>query len=752
MMNTKISKTLEAIVARLSFELSRDNVKSSYSDRLLLEILSDDATLAYRLLASLVHDWELYQLLRRVEHRIASQPTAEELTPDEYYRALCETLRLSVSSRRVSTVHVLYMVASDVSTAFADLIGMYGISAADIRSAMEHLADDGSEFMRDNIVDIRPSKQAQRALDKFGYNLTERALRGELDPVIGRDDEIERVVQILARRKKNNPILIGEAGVGKSAIVEGLAMRIVEGNVPRSIAQKQLYVVDMAMLIAGTKFRGEFEERMHELLQMLERERDTIIFIDEIHTIVGAGATQGSLDVANMLKPALARGVVQTIGATTPDEYRTTIERDAALERRFQSVVVEPTSRERTYDILCRLAPNYASYHGVEYSDEVLRYAIDLAERYIPDRHFPDKAIDIIDEAGAVACIAEARSVEREHIERVVHTATGIPVERLSASERGRLMTLESHLMGRVVGQQRAVERLARAIVRSRSGLSDEQRPWGVFLFVGPTGVGKTLLAKSIAEWLFDERRGLVRIDMSEYGEKHNVSRLIGSPPGYVGYGEGGQLSEAVRRNPYSVVLFDEIEKAHSDVYNILLQIFDEGRLTDGMGRHIDFRHTIIILTSNIGAQRVMQHRRSVGYATTEHRSASLTADGYRTAVEEHFAPEFLNRLDDVIVFDSLTAEDMRRVVKIEVEALVRRAERVGITLDITPRALLHLATEGYDERYGARSLRRLLVSAVEQPLSQLFIEGEVESGERVVVELRRKRIVLRIAQCRKAA
>ncbi len=746
MMNTKISRTLEAIVARLAFDLRRDAVATSYKDRLVLAILGDDSTFAHRIISSLIKDWELYQLLRRVEHRLTTQPESELLTPDEYFKSLCELLANTVSARRVSTAHVLYYVASDNSTAFADVVRMYGISASDINVAMESLAAGDDIARGEMLVDMKPEVGSVRQLDKYGVNLTERARRGEIDPVIGRDEEIERVVHILSRRKKNNPILIGEAGVGKSAIVEGLALRMAEGRVPRNIASKELYSVDMAMLIAGTKFRGEFEERMRELLQALERERDTIIFIDEVHTIVGAGATQGTLDVANMLKPALARGVVQTIGATTPDEYRATIERDAALERRFQSVRVEPTTAERTFEILCRLSPHYAEYHGVRYCDEVLRYVVELAERYITERHFPDKAVDVMDEAGALAAMAHDADVERSHVERVVHAATAIPVERLSSDELSRLQSLESYLKGVVIGQAEAVERLSRAVVRSRSGLGDSCRPWGVFLFVGPTGVGKTLLAKHLSEWLFDERRGMVRLDMSEYGEKHNVARLIGSPPGYVGYGEGGQLSEAIRRNPYSVVLFDEIEKAHSDIYNILLQIFDEGRLTDGAGRNIDFRHTIIILTSNLGSRVVPRSVRGVGYALPGAASASKShADRYRAAVEEHFTPEFINRIDEIVVFGSLSRDDVQRIAQLELSRVVERAARVGVELSVTPRAVAWLATEGYDESYGARALRRLINTAIEQPLASLLVQGRASEGCRVVAELRRSKISLRV-------
>jgi len=561
--------------------------------------------------------------------------------------------------------------------------------------------------------------------------------------------------------------------------------------------------------VAGTKFRGEFEERMQQLLDELRKADDTIIFIDEIHTIVGAGSTQGSLDTANILKPALARGELQTIGATTLDEYRENIEKDSALERRFQRVLVEPTSCEETLQILRNIAPRYEAHHKVRYTDEALEACVTLTNRYITDRFFPDKAIDVLDEAGsrmhlqtarepdtlremeaALASTCEERreaarqlvyekaaaarlrelalrskldesraewqrsleshpaEIRAEHIAQVITSATGIPIERITTGELGRLRGLKDYLAGRVIGQDAAVEKVALSIQRSRAGLKDENRPIGVFLFVGPTGVGKTLLAKELSKWLFDERRGLIRIDMSEYGEKHNVSRLIGSPPGYVGYGEGGQLTEAVRRQPYAVVLFDEIEKAHPEVFNAMLQIFDEGHLTDGSGRKVDFRNTVIIMTSNVGSRAAVQRAVQVGYSTSSKTVVEQAAPQieYRKALERTFAPEFLNRIDDIIVFRTLTLEDVERIVELELRRLLVRTQRLGYKVEISAEAKRRLAVMGYEARYGVRSLKRTLLDNVEEPLSTLIIEGRVNEGAKVKILPAKAGVTLKVA------
>ena len=816
-MKQKISKTLEGLIARTTFNATKAGVTHSLKDLLVLEMLREEGSLAYQLLSSQLKDWELYQVRLRIEREMLSPQAREELAPEEFYRAFCEELRTSPdATRSISTAHALLAVVSDRATATARTLEMYGVTPETLASEIQKFAvgDDFRTEIQVHVLDSdtldRNADDTPHLLDKFGTNLTRMAHEGRIDPVVGREAEIERVVQILSRRKKNNPILIGEAGVGKSAIVEGLALRIAAGQVPYTLAGKTLFSLDVSSLVAGTKFRGEFEERMQQLLDELRKAQDTILFIDEIHTIVGAGSTQGSLDTANILKPALARGELQTIGATTLDEYRENIESDSALERRFQKVVVEPTSPDETLRILRNIAPHYERHHKVHYTEEALRACVTLAERYITDRFFPDKAIDVLDEAGSRAHLLSARepqelremesalcAVQRERreavetavyekaasarmreialrsklgesraewrrsleenprqiteqeIRQVVTAMTGIPAERISGSEMDRLQTLRSHLAGRVVGQHEAVERLSRSICRSRTGLKDENRPIGVFLFVGPTGVGKTLLAKEVSKWLFDERRGLIRIDMSEYSEKHNVARLIGSPPGYVGYGEGGQLTEAVRRQPYSVVLFDEIEKAHPEVFNTLLQLFDEGHLTDGSGRRVDFRNTIVIMTSNVGSRDAVRRSVQVGYSTPSKSSTLETAPGteYRKALEETFAPEFLNRIDDVVIFRTLEIEDVERIVDLELDTLMRRTGRLGYTIRITGPAKRRLATMGYEQRYGVRSLKRTLADNVEEPLSALIIDGKLHEGDTVIVEADRTHGVrLRVA------
>ena len=816
-MKQKISKTLEGLIARTTFNATKAGVTHSLKDLLVLEMLREEGSLAYQLLSSQLKDWELYQVRLRIEREMLSPQAREELAPEEFYRAFCEELRTSPdATRSISTAHALLAVVSDRATATARTLEMYGVTPETLASEIQKFAvgDDFRTEIQVHVLDSdtldRNADDTPHLLDKFGTNLTRMAHEGRIDPVVGREAEIERVVQILSRRKKNNPILIGEAGVGKSAIVEGLALRIAAGQVPYTLAGKTLFSLDVSSLVAGTKFRGEFEERMQQLLDELRKAQDTILFIDEIHTIVGAGSTQGSLDTANILKPALARGEVQTIGATTLDEYRENIESDAALERRFQRVLIEPTTAEQTLRILHNIAPRYEQHHKVRYTEEALHACVTLTERYVTDRYFPDKAIDVLDEAGARTHLrtarepeslramenelGEARRERREAVEALVYekaasarlrelalrsklqesraewrraieqspaeitaadirqvitSMTGIPAERVSDGEMSRLQGLRDHLLRRVVGQEEAVERISRSIKRSRAGLKDECRPIGVFLFVGPTGVGKTLLAKEVSKWLFDERRGLIRIDMSEYGEKHNVARLIGSPPGYVGYGEGGQLTEAVRRQPYAVVLFDEIEKAHPDVFNTMLQLFDEGHLTDGSGRRVDFRNTVIIMTSNVGSRAVAQKTVQVGYNTVAKNCAESTAPQceYRKALEQTFAPEFLNRVDDIVVFRTLEPADVEKIIELELEGLFARTGRLGYRVKITDGAKRRLAALGYESRYGVRSLKRTLADNVEEPLSSLIIDGKLHEGDTVVVESDKNRGVrLRVA------
>lgn len=755
-MQLKISKTLEGLIARSAFNTTKAGITHSLKDFLALELLREEGSLAFQLLSARLRDWELHQVRLRIEHEIHTVKRQESRNAsDAFYRGFAEELRATSDAvRSVTTGHALLSIAGDRTTATAHVLEMYGITPQIIAEELQRFAA-GDDFGTEITVGKPGFKTAERPFEEpsghplaqFGADLTQLARDGKVDPVIGRDREIDRVIQILSRRKKNNPILIGEAGVGKSAIVEGLALRIARGEVPATIAGKRIFSLDVSALVAGTKFRGEFEERMQQLLDLLRRSRDTIVFIDEIHTIVGAGSTQGSLDTANILKPALARGELQTIGATTLDEYRTDIESDTALERRFQRVLVEPTTPEQTLGILRRIAPDYERHHRVRYSDEALRACVELTGRYVTGRCFPDKAIDALDEAGSRAHLqrdAATATVEIGEglVRRVVSDMTGIPAERVSEDEASRLRSLRDHLARRVVGQQEAVERIARTIRRSRAGLQDENRPIGVFLFVGPTGVGKTLLAKEVSKWLFDEHRGLIRIDMSEYAEKHNVARLIGPPPGYVGYGEGGQLTEAVRRQPYAVVLLDEIEKAHPEVFNTLLQLFDEGRLTDGSGRTVDFRNTILIMTSNVGSREVARKPLRVGYATPSKGAApDTTPDGeYRRALERVFAPEFLNRIDDIVIFRTLDAGDVVRIIDLELQGLFTRTGRLGYKIKVTEGAKRRLASMGYEARYGVRSLRRTLAEQVEEPLSTLILDGKLRTGDTVVVESDRSR------------
>ena len=815
-MDIRISKTLDAMISRVVFDTTRNDVRQSYKDRLALEILREEVSMGYRALASHLRNWELRLLTQRIETLTKSHPRAEELPPETFYMNYREHLLATYGhARNITTAHALLDILRDRRTATSQTAALYGVGAHSVEEAIAELTMPAAEQSAAHVPfadlgDIPDKPAADNSIERFGLDLTQQARDGRIDPVVGREAEIDRIIQILSRRKKNNPILIGEAGVGKSAIVEGLALRIAEGDVPCTIRDKTIYSLDVPSIVAGTKFRGEFEERMQQLLDDLRRRNDTIVFIDEIHTIVGAGATQGSLDTANILKPALARGELQVIGATTLDEFRENIESDAALERRFQKVVIEPPTAAQTLDILHNIAPHYERYHNVRYTEEALRACVMLTERYVPDRNFPDKAIDAMDEAGARMRILAAqepesiRETERQiseaarerreamsaltydkassarrrelslktrlneqraqwrrdlqsgpatvgaaEVEQVITTMTGIPAASISNGEAERLRSLSEHLQERVIGQSDAVERVARSLRRSRAGLKEADRPIGVFLFVGPTGVGKTLLAKELSKWLFDGRRGLIRIDMSEYGEKHNVARLIGSPPGYVGYGEGGQLTEAVRRQPYSVVLLDEIEKAHPDVFSTMLQVFDEGHLTDGTGRTVDFRNTVIIMTSNVGSRAATENAHPVGYNTPSKETGAAAAPEaeYRKALERTFAPEFLNRIDDIIYFRTLTIDDVERIVDLQLEGMLSRTRRLGYDVTITPKARQRLAQMGYETRYGARALRRTLLDEVEDPIASLIIDGKLRAGGSVTVDLSDNRsLTLRVA------
>ena len=643
----------------------------------------------------------------------------------------------------------------------------------------------------------RGDNSATPVIDKYGKDITREAAEGRLDPVVGREVEIERLAQILSRRKKNNPVMIGEPGVGKSAIIEGLAKRIVERKVARTLLDKRIVSLDMAAIVAGTKYRGQFEERLKAVIDEVSANKNVIMFIDEIHNIVGAGNASGSMDAANLLKPALARGEFQCIGATTLDEYRKSIEKDGALERRFQKVLVEPTTPEQTLEILHNIKEMYEKHHGVNYTDEALKACVTLTDRYISDRFFPDKAIDAMDEAGSRVHItkvdtpkeiedleqriAEAQdnkfkavqaqnfesaasyrdqqeklkeelriakerweaeldsrrvTVNEGHIAEVVAMMTGVPTQRIAQSEGIRLLGMTDELKKQVIGQDEAIDKIARSIRRNRAGLRDPKRPIGSFMFLGPTGVGKTLLAKKLAEFLFNSADALIRVDMSEYMEKFNVSRLVGAPPGYVGYEEGGQLTEKVRRHPYSVVLLDEIEKAHPDVFNMLLQVLDEGNLTDGLGRKVDFKNTIVIMTSNIGTRELKDFGAGVGFNTTEltkERSDAVI----RKALNRQFSPEFLNRVDDIVTFGALNHDCILKIVDIELAGFYKRVEENGLGLEITDAAKNLVADRGFDIQYGARPLKRAIQSEIEDPLSEMLLREEAKPGDTIVIDVK---------------
>lgn len=654
-------------------------------------------------------------------------------------------------------------------------------------------------------IETQAKKQSKTPLlDNFGIDLTDAAAKGMLDPVVGRENEITRVTEILARRKKNNPVLIGEPGVGKSAIVEGLAQMIASHRTSPILYNKRVINLDLTGLVAGTKYRGQFEERMKALMREIESNKDIIVFIDEIHTLIGAGSTPGSMDAANILKPSLARGKMQCIGATTLDEYRKSIEKDGALERRFQKVIVEPTTREQTLEILGNIRDRYEDHHSVSYTDEAIKACVELTERYVTDRHFPDKAIDALDETGAhihvsriamspevietqknidilikkkqdavnsqdyelAASYRDRQVAEEQKLEElkanandtgkssrvivneddvadVVSRITGIPVQRMCESENQRLRNMPSFLKQQVVAQDAAIDKMVKAIQRNRIGLRDPNRPIGVFMFLGPTGVGKTYLAKQLAEYMFGSKDSLIRIDMSEFGESFNVSRLVGAPPGYVGFDEGGQLTEKVRRRPYSIVLLDEIEKAHANVFNMLLQVLDEGRLTDGTGRLVDFRNTVIIMTSNAGTRQLKEFQHGVGFnaagmiggTAVDDKGKEYARGIIQKALSKQFAPEFLNRLDEIVTFDQLDQNAIRQIVEIEIKPLVKRVEEMGYLIEITGKAKDLLAKKGYDIQFGARPLKRALQNYVEDCLCEMIISDKLKKGDSITID-----------------
>ena len=605
-----------------------------------------------------------------------------------------------------------------------------------IQSEEKTSEDDEIPHIRIRAVAAEEKKEEPQLppLEEFGYDITKAAREGKLDPLVGREDEIQRVIQILGRRRKNNPMLVGDPGVGKSAIVEGIAIKIVTGDIPPSLADKRLISLDLGSIVAGTKYRGDFEKRLKSIINEVAANPDVILFIDEFHTIVGAGGASGSLDAANMLKPALARGDIQCIGATTLDEFRKIIEKDGALDRRFQKIVVEHTDIPHSISILDRLKTNYEKHHNVIYTDDAIEACVRMSDRYITDRCLPDKAIDAMDEAGSMVRLKNPRRTGRvtvEDVASIISKMTGIPSGRIAEGEGSKLMKMKSKLQGRIIGQDEAIDKVVRAIRRNRAGIKDPGKPIGTFLFFGPTGVGKTQLAKALAEYLFDSEENMIRLDMSEYMEKFNVSRLIGAPPGYVGFEEGGQLSERVRRKPYCVVLLDEIEKAHPDVFNVLLQVMDEGRLTDSNGRTISFRNTIVIMTSNVGSRELDEYGSGVGFSTSGRNVQVNRKAVLEKAVRKAFPPEFINRVDEQIFFNSLTKEDIGRIIDIELKALKKRVKDAGFDLTVTSAAKRLVADLGYDPSYGARPLKRAIQRYIEDPVSEHIITGRMLAGKK---------------------
>ncbi|MHC4425927.1 MAG: ATP-dependent Clp protease ATP-binding subunit [Planctomycetota bacterium] len=709
----------------------------------------------------------------------------------------------SLNHNYVGTEHILLGLLRETEGIAAQVLMNLGLKLEEVRQEVLNLLGAGVDSeptglgMKMEPAVGRKPKSKTPALDSFGRDLTQLAAGDELDPVIGRKREIERLVQILCRRTKNNPVLLGEAGVGKTAIVEGLSQQIVNKQVPELLKDKRIVVLDLAMMVAGTKYRGQFEERIKAVINEVKRAKNVVLFVDELHTLVGAGGAEGAIDASNVLKPALARGEVQCIGATTLDEYRKYIEKDGALERRFQTIIVDPPSKDETLEILRGLQDRYEAHHKVRFTDEALFQAVELSTRYITGRCLPDKAIDVVDESGArvrlknmtpppdlteleerivqlqkekdeavksadyeraAALRDEAQqilddktqkqkkwyeenkdatgTVDAEVIAEVVSNMTGVPLTRLEKKEAQRLLELEEELHKRVVSQDEAINTVAKAVRRSRSGMKDPNRPMGCFIFLGPSGVGKTLLARALAEFMFSDESALIQLDMSEFMEKHNVSRLVGAPPGYVGYEEGGQLTERIRRRPYAVLLLDEIEKAHPDVYNMLLQIMDEGRLTDSFGRHVDFKNVVLIMTSNIGAE-LIKNQSGFGFGKkTPESNYEKMKEMLQKEVDHHFRPEFLNRIDDTIVFKALTREDLGTIVDYELAKVFKRLTEHGLKLELTEQAKEFLIDKGYNPEFGARPLRRAIEHYIEDPLSEALLRGEFKGKNHIKVEV----------------
>ena len=819
-MENKFSEGLTKVFKQSKSEAKRLHSEFLSTEHFLLGIIQTDNS-AKEILENLQAD--LTQIRRKIENmNVNTNPFSEEkehisftkLADYAVKRADLECRQYRASE--INTVHLLLGILYKMEDPTTNILSAYEIDYDSVAKEYQSMLKNSGQLPKSSAYDddeereeygqmkkptgnLGTGKSKTPTLDNFGRDLTALASEGKLDPVIGREKEIERVSQILSRRKKNNPLLIGEPGVGKSAIAEGLALRIMQKKVSRVLFNKRVITLDLASLVAGTKYRGQFEERMKAIMTELEKNRDVILFIDELHTIVGAGSSTGSLDASNMFKPALARGEIQCIGATTLDEYRQYIEKDGALERRFQKVMVEPTSVEETILILNQIKDKYEDHHNVTYTDEAIAACVNLTSRYITDRFLPDKAIDAMDEAGSRVYIKnmkvptdiiehekqieeikelkqkavkaqdylEARKlkdeeerlqlelavaqdkwdkevkekkevVTEENVAEVVSMMSGVPVTKVGKNEMDKLANMDNLLNGKVIGQEDAVKKVVKAIQRNRAGLKDPNRPIGTFIFLGTTGVGKTELAKVMARELFDSDDALIRIDMSEYMEKFAVSRLVGAPPGYVGYEEGGQLTEAVRRKPYAVVLLDEIEKAHPDVFNILLQILDEGHVTDSLGRKVDFRNTIIILTSNIGTRDLKDFGDGVGFGTSAKKTSSdaRARATIENALKKAFAPEFLNRIDDIIIFNSLEKEDIKKIIDLELNKLYKRLEKLNYKVELTDEARDFIAEKGWDKDFGARPLKRAIQKYIEDLLAEMLVNKQFSEGETVVLKL----------------
>lgn len=837
-MDSKFSPRVKEVISFSREEALRLGHEYIGIEHLLLGLIREGDGLAIKVLKSL--DVEINLLRKNIEDTVK-----DKITKTTYHSGTLpltkqaeKVLKITVleakrlKSDTIGTEHLMMAILKNEDNIVTKILEKFNVDYSTFKGELDYMKHDITNELSNDPGDedfdeekrsafggsSTPKKGAKSktpVLDNFGRDVTKLAEEDKLDPIVGRETEIERVSQILSRRKKNNPILIGEPGVGKTAIVEGLALRIIKRQVSRVLFDKRIVMLDLAALVAGTKYRGQFEERMKAIMNELEKNRDVILFIDEIHTIVGAGGATGSLDASNIFKPALARGELQCIGASTLDEYRQHIEKDGALDRRFQKIIVDPPSAEEAITILTNISKKYEDFHNVTYSPESIKACVELSNRYITDRFLPDKAIDVMDEVGARVHLknifvpkniielekqiediklekvkvvnsqkyeeaARLRDTEKklledletaknqweeeskikkypvtdEDISEVIAMMTGVPVKRVAQNESVKLLNMENDLRGSVIGQDHALTKITKAIQRNRVGLKDPQKPIGSFIFLGPTGVGKTELARTLAKYLFDTEDALVRIDMSEYMEKFSVSRLVGAPPGYVGYEEGGQLTEKVRRKPYSVILLDEIEKAHPDIFNILLQVLDDGVLTDGLGRKVDFKNALIIMTSNIGARQLKDFGTGIGFSTGAQQA---TADEQEKGVIERalkktFAPEFLNRIDDIVIFNSLKKEDIIQIIDIVMEKVYARLEKLGYNVKLTKAAKGFLAEKGYDPQFGARPLHRAIQKYLEDPLAEEILNNKISEGEEFSVDYNEKEKNLKISIKKKKA